>query len=308
MVNFDARGYIAIAEIVLYVPIFFIAIPIALRNGFTRKAGWIFLVLLSIIRIVGGVTHILSEQNPSNITLQIIFNIMESSGLSPLLVATVGFLGTVGQYSLDGHPIMGRGLRLMGVLGTVALVLAIIGGVNSGNAKSQSDLNTGTKLRKIGSALFGVLYVAVAFVTAFCWQNKANILKYRRKLLQGITVALPFLFIRVLYAILSAFAPVTRAFDADGHPIPVNSSSSLKTFGPSGSWAVYLIMSVVAEYIVVLIYTTVGIRTPLSQDEQAPSNAYRMYDAQPLALEEGGRRSQSDDLYKPLGTYPMPSY
>ena len=48
MVKLDARGYIAIAEIVLYVPIFFIGIPIAFRNGFTRKAGWIFLVLLSI--------------------------------------------------------------------------------------------------------------------------------------------------------------------------------------------------------------------------------------------------------------------
>ena len=86
-----------------------------------------------------------------------------------------------GQYSMDGHLIMGRGLRLMGVLGTVALALAIVGGVNSGNAKSQSELDSGTRFRKIGSALFGVLYVAIAFVTVFCMQNKDKILKYRRK-------------------------------------------------------------------------------------------------------------------------------
>ena len=126
-------------------------------------------------------------------------------------------------------------------------------------------------------------------------------------------MALPFLFVRVVYAILSAFAPATRAFDADGHPIPANTSSSLKTFGPTGSWAVYLIMSVVVEYIVVLIYTTVGIRTPLSKDEpgyaQAPGNAYGMSDAQPFTLAGNGLRSQSDDLYKPSGRYPTrPSY
>ena len=125
-------------------------------------------------------------------------------------------------------------------------------------------------------------------------------------------MALPFLFVRVLYAILSSFAPATRAFDADGHPIPANSSSSLKTFGPTGSWAVYLIMSVAVEYIVVVIYTVVGIRTPLSKDEpeygRAPSNAYAMHDAQPFTLAESSRRSQSDELYKPSGTYPIPSY
>ncbi|KAJ3010214.1 hypothetical protein NUW54_g282 [Trametes sanguinea] len=299
MFKLDARGYIAIAEIVIYVPILVTSIPLVFRHGFTRKAGWIFLVVMAIIRIIGGVTHVLSEQNPSNINLQIIFNIMESSGLSPLLVASVGFLGTVVQYSLENNPLLTRALRLMGALGTVALILAIVGGIKAGNATTQSDLDSGTNFRKIGAALFGVLYAAVVLTTLFCLQNKGRILHYRRKLLNGITMALPFLFVRVLYAILSAFSPSPRGFDADGEPILVPSSSPLKVFNSTtGSWEVYLCMAVVAEYIVVLIYTTVGLRTPLSKDEVVYAHGslgYGMQDVQPLTTAEGGCYSRSDE-------------
>ncbi|KAI8992777.1 hypothetical protein BD414DRAFT_482168 [Trametes punicea] len=308
MVKLDQRGDIAIAEIVLYVPILAIGIPIALRHGFARKAGWIFLVLLATIRIVGGITHVLSEQSPSNTTLQVIFNVMESAGLSPLLIASAGFLGTVGQHALDNHFTMGRGLHLMGTLGTVALIFAIIGGVKAGEAKTQSELNSGDKFRKIGAILFVILYATIVFATFFCWQNWSKILKYRRMLLQGITAALPFLFVRVLYAILSSFSPSPRGFDAEGRPIPVTSSSPLKTFNSTtGSWEAYLVMSVIAEYIVVLIYTTVGLLTPLRKDEAEythPSTAsYEMQDVQPLTLAEGGSPSREDGYKRGQPSY-----
>ena len=44
----DERGDIAIAEIVLYVPILFLSIVLSLRHGATRKAGWILFAVLSI--------------------------------------------------------------------------------------------------------------------------------------------------------------------------------------------------------------------------------------------------------------------
>lgn len=46
----DARGYIAIAEIVLYAPIILVVIPVLFRNGFSKKAGWVYLLLLSICK------------------------------------------------------------------------------------------------------------------------------------------------------------------------------------------------------------------------------------------------------------------
>lgn len=48
MVKLDARGYIAIVEIVIYAPLLLVIIPVVFRNGFARKAGWIYLLLLSI--------------------------------------------------------------------------------------------------------------------------------------------------------------------------------------------------------------------------------------------------------------------
>lgn len=52
-------------------------------------------VSFPLVRIVGGITHIVSEQNPSNVTLQIVFATLEGAGVSPLLLATLGFLQTV---------------------------------------------------------------------------------------------------------------------------------------------------------------------------------------------------------------------
>ena len=47
---------------------------------------------MPLVRITGGITHVLWEQNPKNTSLQSIFSIMESAGLSPLLMATLAFL------------------------------------------------------------------------------------------------------------------------------------------------------------------------------------------------------------------------
>ncbi len=50
MVKLDARGYIAIVEIVIYAPVLLVIIPVVFRNGFARKAGWIYMLLLSICK------------------------------------------------------------------------------------------------------------------------------------------------------------------------------------------------------------------------------------------------------------------
>jgi len=71
------------------------------------------------------------------------------------------------------------------------------------------------------------------------------------QLLSGISSALPFLGIRVLYSILSAYS---------------TSTPSLAKFNRvTGEWQLYL-MSLVLEYIVVLIYMGVGILVPLRKD------------------------------------------
>ncbi|TFK93049.1 hypothetical protein K466DRAFT_479360 [Polyporus arcularius HHB13444] len=281
----DARGNIAAAEIALYIPVLLIGVFLALRHGFKREAGWVFLVVLSIVRIIGGVTHVLSEHDPSNSTERTIYSIMEAAGLSPLLTASLGFLRTVTQYSpLEENTLLTRGLRIVGLIGTIGLALAISGGVSAGDATSQSDLNSALTQRHAGVILFIVMYAGVVGTTIFCWQSRSLILRYRRQLLIGVTATLPFLGIRVLYSVLSSFSPYPLQIVDGQQVLSIPSNSGLGKFSTvSSEWGLYLIMSVLMEYIAVIIYVVVGIITPLGKDappvyakEDGSSESYMM--------------------------------
>ncbi len=160
-----------------------------------------------------------------------------------------------------------RTFRVLQLMSTIAIILAIVGGTNISSAKNQSDLSSAATYRHVGAILFVVLYAIIVAITAFCWLNRSQVLKYRRKLLLAVAASLPFLFIRVVFTVLSSFAPLPFGFDAEGHMARVVSDSPLKHFSStSGDWAIYMFMSVVAEYVVVLIYTFAGLRLRLKQD------------------------------------------
>ena len=87
------------------------------------------------------------------------------------------------------------------------------------------------------------------------------------QLLNGIIITLPFLAVRIVYGVLSSFAPFPITFE-NGQEVPNNSDSALAKFSATSSdWAVYLVMSVLMEYIVVVVYATVGLLTPLGKDQ-----------------------------------------
>ena len=71
----------------------------------------------------------------------------------------------------------------------------------------------------------------------------------------------------MIYAVLSSFAPYPLTI-IDGQQIPlIPSNDGLGKFSSASSeWAIYLVMSVLMEYIAVIIYAVVGIVTPLSKD------------------------------------------
>ncbi|KAH9892218.1 uncharacterized protein BXZ73DRAFT_111982 [Epithele typhae] len=151
---------------------------------------------------------------------------MEASGLSPLLVATLGFLGTVGQHSLDVYPLMGsRIFHLLSSLGTVGSS-SPSWRTKAGSAKNQADLDSSGKYRHIETKFSGS-------AQAPC----------------GDRPCLPILALRVLYSVLSAFSPSPFAFSASDPPQripnPYFASSSLAKFNATaGEWGVYLALSV----------------------------------------------------------------
>lgn len=273
----DQRGDIAIATIVFFVPIFCFALFLTLRHGFGRQAGWIFLLTFSIVRIVGGALHIAAEEsNPPSVGLFIGAFSLESAGIAPLLLCTSSFLGLVGSSSLDGHPASNPKLfRLVRLVILVAFILAITGAseMTDSNANTRSTAQT---LRRVGSILILAVFVLMAALHFVYWTYKDQILLHRRTLLLGISAALPFLTIRVVYSILSSFSPAAT-FGAANIPVVHNSLSKFNSF--SGSWRIFLVMSLIMEYIVVLIYITVGTIIPLEKE----TNDYEMKGGDPQA-------------------------
>jgi hypothetical protein len=86
---------IAIAEICVYVPVFILTVIVIFRHGFRRQAGWIYLAIFCVIRIAGAGFTISETQNPINKTDIEWAAILDSVGLSPLLLATIGLLKRV---------------------------------------------------------------------------------------------------------------------------------------------------------------------------------------------------------------------
>jgi len=262
MPSLNDHGKLAAVIIPFYVPILLISFMLVLRHGFRRESGWIFLFIFSIIRILGAALQIASQLvRPININLYIAAAILNAAGLSPLLLGTLGFVQTVAKKAFGENPVLTRGYRLLGAIGIVGFILSIVGGINA-SSTSQSQLNQSKTFRHVGSILFIVLYGLLIAVHIGCWLRASELTRARRTLLIAISSALPFLGIRVIYSVLSAYS---------GSLIPdaaSSTTSSLSKFNiTNGEWQIYLGMGLIMEYIVVLVYTVAGTKIPLHNDD-----------------------------------------
>src|SRR3954467_12272430 len=88
------RNGVAIGELVVYIPSFFIAFFLAFRHGFHKSSGWYFLIVFSLARIIGPCMQLAAINNPS-VSLYTGALILQNVGLSPLILATLGFLSRV---------------------------------------------------------------------------------------------------------------------------------------------------------------------------------------------------------------------
>jgi hypothetical protein len=87
----NARGDVSIVEIAVFTPLLVLALHVCLRHGFKKSSGWIFLFMLCLIRIVGGACDLVTYSSPSK-GLFIAVAILDSVGISPMLLATIGIL------------------------------------------------------------------------------------------------------------------------------------------------------------------------------------------------------------------------
>jgi hypothetical protein len=89
----NSRGILASVNIAYYSPALPLALLVCIRHGFGRVSGWFYLVLLCTVRIIGAACAIViyTTANPSQGIITAA-TILETVGLSPLLLATLGLL------------------------------------------------------------------------------------------------------------------------------------------------------------------------------------------------------------------------
>lgn len=86
-----AQGYVSIVELIVYIPALILAIMLCSRHGFTRASGWVYTIILCVVRIVGAICQLMTYTDHSDGLLKATL-IIDSIGISPLLLATLGML------------------------------------------------------------------------------------------------------------------------------------------------------------------------------------------------------------------------
>ncbi len=86
---------IAIAEICVYVPVFLLVLIVVFRHGHQKQLGWIYLAIFAAVRLAGAGFKIESISHPTNSSDVEWAAILQSVGISPLLMASLGLLKRV---------------------------------------------------------------------------------------------------------------------------------------------------------------------------------------------------------------------
>jgi hypothetical protein len=89
--GFDKHGAVSVFELVIYIPAIIVAAIVCSRHGFSRSSGWIYTLILCLARIIGACCQLATYSSKSTGLIEAVF-ILDSVGISPLLLATLGLL------------------------------------------------------------------------------------------------------------------------------------------------------------------------------------------------------------------------
>lgn len=126
----------------------------------------------------------------------------------------------------------------------VALILAAIGASDQFSTNSNT-MNTGTTLYHAAIIIFAVVYLIQAGITIISFLSIRNLPDGERRILIAVGLSLPFLLVRIIYAILAAFDTSTTTF------------SIIR-----GNVVIQGFMSTMEEFVTVGLYLAAGLMAP----------------------------------------------
>ncbi|ESZ96380.1 hypothetical protein SBOR_3212 [Sclerotinia borealis F-4128] len=237
------RNGVGIGELVVYIPSLFLSILLAFRHGFGRSSGWYFLIIFCLARIIGPCMSLAAISSPS-VSLFTGALILQNVGLSPLILATLGLLSRVlTSINRNTHTLVQpKLLKLIEILTLIGLILGIVGGINASDVYTTTGIWIPGTDSKVSNILFIVSFVALLVTTILTSFSISHAENGEKRILLAIAIALPFLFIRLLYSILSTF---------------VAHSTKFNSF--TGSVSILLCVALLEELVIVVIYLGIGV-------------------------------------------------
>jgi hypothetical protein len=239
--KFNSRGGVSVFELIIYLPAIVIAAIVCSRHGFGRSSGWIYTLILCLVRIVGACCQLATYHSYTEGLLEAVI-ILESIGISPLLFATIGLLSrcadSLGQVSSGIFSAIH--FRILQLLITVGLILCIVGGTNSTSSTGVYQPQSETK---VGVVLYVVAFIAIAAISGVTAAKLSNAPSQDKRLVWAVLIALPFIFVRLVYSLISVYSH--------------NHNFNLLT----GSVAIRVVMAVLEEMAVVVLYLAIGWKT-----------------------------------------------
>ncbi|TQS32694.1 hypothetical protein Golomagni_06983 [Golovinomyces magnicellulatus] len=235
----DKKSYLAVAELIVYVPALIFAVIVCSRHGFRRASGWVYTLILCVIRTVGSIMQIVaySKKDASLITTVVI---LESIGISPLLFATLGMLSRFvdSLHMQDDILFTVKVFRLIQTVITVGMILGIIGGTSATPSADGTFHKPATS--KVGVILYCIGFIAISFLFVKAAAARSAAPLGERKTLFGVSAAWPLIAVRLVYSLAGTFTNI-HAFSVYG-----------------GSVIVRAVMCLLEEFIVVAIYLGLG--------------------------------------------------
>ncbi|KAI0118911.1 hypothetical protein GGR51DRAFT_498181 [Nemania sp. FL0031] len=253
------RNGISIAQIALFVPALGVAIFLCIRHGFGRNGGWLFVVIFSLARLIGASLQLATIADPTNLSLYFGSLTLQNIGLSPLTLTLLALINRALESVSKARSavINPRILRYVQVLVLVGLILGAVGGSNSGSDYAQTGVYEVSSLTQAGVGLTIAGFVLLVLTTVIVGLHVSSAEPGEKRLVLAVALALPFLFVRLLYAAIGTYNPHS-AF------------SSL-----TGDVNVFLGTAVIEEFIVVLIVEAVGVTLQVRPKSETSSSSSR---------------------------------
>lgn len=254
MGNLNSHGALAAAELAFYVPALLVGIVICIKHGFGKSTGWYYLVVLSLLRLIGSsCTLYMQTQNDYSSGLVETAVITSSIGTAPLVLVLLGLIERI-HAQMTQKSFQPRVFTPIHLIGLAALIIAIVGGTDRSNSDPGTQ-KTGRDLLEAGSILFLVVYLAVALLTVLTAMRASYIPSTEKLLIIAGMAALPFVLVRIVYTIAVSFS---------------NDPTSAFYYKSPSVW-VTAFMQFAMEAIAIVLYSWAGLFTP----KQASTPSYQ---------------------------------